>query len=535
LQKKELFYVYIFFLLIYLLACSGHIGGDGFYVFLSAKSLIEDGDINLINLKENFGVAELESNYNKAYESMQKLKEDGVDEYFTFYGLGPVILEVPFYFAGHIIGKIAGEGFYDYATLFFVSLANCFVTALSCLYVFLFCMKLAGDRKKSFLIALIFGFGTMVYAYAVKSGASEPLQGLAVLGAAYHAFTYIESQSRKELIFFGLFAGLALLTKFYSLMLIGILLTYIFVTGRKNKKFYSDVLYFISSFFMCVLIFFIYNYSRYGSILETGYTTSSGADIFDTAGWEILDYSMLNTISRAFGFLFSSGKGLLFFAPVIFLSWNGFKRMFQKRRNEAFLFIALFLVFFIFFSILTSWYGDWSWGPRYLYPVLPFLILPVCINNSSGNYIRKLKIFFIVGVLVQVPSVVMSYSDFIRFTDENRIHSYRHFNPQFSPILGGYLQFFSGIKRVITGESLSYPVTYRYNKGEGIEFMPSFGFTRYDKINMAPYDRFDLWFTNAWALSGKRSILVKFFVIIVLITGILLTYIVWKRLKLILY
>ena len=46
--------VFLFFLSILLLTCSGHIGGDGMFVYYTAESLVLDVDFDLSNVKPEF-------------------------------------------------------------------------------------------------------------------------------------------------------------------------------------------------------------------------------------------------------------------------------------------------------------------------------------------------------------------------------------------------------------------------------------------------------------------------------------------------
>ena len=86
--------------------------------------------------------------------------------------------------------------------------------------------------------------------------------------------------------------------------------------------------------------------------------------------------------------------------------------------------------------------------------------------------------------------------------------------------------------RVFTGKSLTYPVTYRHNFDEGIEFMPSLGFTEYDRISINSYDEFDFWFNNGWRIA-KDNILMRIFIVFVLLVEISIIYILWRKIKLI--
>lgn len=68
------------------------------------------------------------------------------------------------------------------------------------------------------------------------------------------------------------------------------------------------------------------------------------------------------------GLLLSPGKGLLFFAPLCFLA------LFHSRDWKLLLPFALSLVLH---GVLLDWTGGTGWGPRFLFPTLPFLLLPL--------------------------------------------------------------------------------------------------------------------------------------------------------------
>jgi len=532
--KNEKVLIFLFILLLYLITCSGHIGGDGFLTFLTIRNIILEGTPNLIELDREFNVQEFKQNFDNVYTEIQEKKNEGFTEYYSLYGLAPVIVEIPFFIVGYIIGKIFNIINPDYVAIFFVSLTNCFIIALSCLYVYLFSLSFSQVKKTSFLIAIIYGFGTMVYPYALKSNYYEPLLGFALLGACYHSFKYKQYRQNKDLLIAGIYCGLTLLTKFYSCFLLVFIVVYILMIVKKHKGFSKDIFYFIIPCIGFLTIFFIYNYYRFGSIFETGYTTESTVNLLKDSRFKVFDFSIVNTIGRIFGLLISPGKGVLLYAPILFLSIKSFKVFFKRFRIEALLFMTLFMVFFLFFSILTIWYGDWSWGPRYLFPVLSFLIIPVSLFQlPEGELFRKLKVYLIIGILIQVPAVAMNFSDYIRFTEDNGIYSNRHFSPQFSPVLGGYVQFFSGINRLVTGKSLNYPITYA-RRPDGIEFMPSYGFTEFKKVNMATYDRFDFWFNNGWKIFNDKWIF-KIALFFVLFGELFFVYLLWKKIKILIF
>lgn len=76
------------------------------------------------------------------------------------------------------------------------------------------------------------------------------------------------------------------------------------------------------------------------------------------------------------GLLTSPGKGLLITSPTILLAFIGFPKFWQTYRREAIAIGGLFLTFLLVYSTRRGWHGGACWGPRYLLPVLPLMMLP---------------------------------------------------------------------------------------------------------------------------------------------------------------
>jgi len=82
-------------------------------------------------------------------------------------------------------------------------------------------------------------------------------------------------------------------------------------------------------------------------------------------------------LQGVFGLLLSPGKGLLWYAFPIVLSFFGWVPFARKHLPEAVFIALLSLPVLALFSLYSFWPGDGSWGPRYLTPALPFLLLPI--------------------------------------------------------------------------------------------------------------------------------------------------------------
>jgi hypothetical protein len=112
-----------------------------------------------------------------------------------------------------------------------------------------------------------------------------------------------------------------------------------------------------------VLAAMSYNLYRFGNIFEDGHGQDP-AIRFDPASRGIV------------GLLFSPGKGLTWYAPM----W--IPAALLCRNFRLWLPFALSL---LFHGMLHDWTGGTGWGPRFLFPVLPVLFLPLLQPGAGGR------------------------------------------------------------------------------------------------------------------------------------------------------
>jgi hypothetical protein len=75
--------------------------------------------------------------------------------------------------------------------------------------------------------------------------------------------------------------------------------------------------------------------------------------------------------------LVSPGKGLLWYVPLLLLVPFGATRFYRCVPSLAWLIAALSMASLLFYGTVQYWHGDPAWGPRYLFPLVPLLILPL--------------------------------------------------------------------------------------------------------------------------------------------------------------
>jgi hypothetical protein len=143
----------------------------------------------------------------------------------------------------------------------------------------------------------------------------------------------------------------------------------------------------------------VYNWVRFGSPFESGYLRDPVVGFGGSLS------------SGAAGLLFSPYASLFLYCPIALLSIAGLIALWRHDRAAATLFVALFVSFFLLYASLGNWMAGRSYGPRFLVPLLPALVLPLAWWRPGARR-TGIAVLAIAGlsILVQVPGVLVDYS-----------------------------------------------------------------------------------------------------------------------------
>ncbi|MDA3884787.1 MAG: glycosyltransferase family 39 protein, partial [Candidatus Delongbacteria bacterium] len=127
------------------------------------------------------------------------------------------------------------------------------------------------SEKKSLIYVALLGLATPIFAMS-KMLFPEPFVMLAISGSIYYYFKYTKDKLNLSLLLCGLFTGLTLIMRpdspiFYILTII-LLSVKLFKENDRSKKY----IFFLIGIAVFTFVFFINNFIKFGSILETGYT-----------------------------------------------------------------------------------------------------------------------------------------------------------------------------------------------------------------------------------------------------------------------
>jgi len=436
--------LFVFFMSIYLLTSGGRIvSSDGNTMFLLTQSIVEKHSISIP--------------YGNGY-----IGHDG--RLYPKAGIGQAILSVPFYVLARAVYHRSGFGELEsgYILRFVTSTIEPFAAAVAVVLLLHICLCLGYGTRTSVALSFAFGLSTPIWVYS-KEFLTEPLTTALLLGSVLGLLVFKRSGRRRHLFLSGLCAAVALLTK-YAMVLAVVPIIVFFVGSCLPMKHRSSelsrfaVMYrslaFGAPLAVCVAVALWYNYSRFGYIFASGYGVETGRQGFGTP-----------LLVGLYGQLFSSGKSVFLYAPVLVLSWSGFSLFRRRFGAEALLFASIFIVNILFYSKFISWAGDGSWGPRYLIPFVPFLLIPVGSLLSTETAGRLLWGFFVflavIGFLVQVGGVAIYFGSYMReikefpytreFNDPHFL-SDSHFIPNYSPAYGHWKMLVRNVRLHLEGK-----------------------------------------------------------------------------------
>lgn len=384
------FYLFMFLFGVYFLSAAGNNinGTDQQLVrFEQTRSMVEERGMSI---PDGMGV---KGNFHKDY---------------SWYGIGQPILAVPFYIIGKGIGGQQGAQV-------MVSLLNQVVVAASGVILFLFIMELGYAKKTALTITIFYALGTLAWPQS-KHPFDHPVEMLFVLLAVFYAHQYGKDGRIRYLLFSSASLGFAFITRVpAALALLPILFLLSFRQSGDDVKakgifaFLKDCVIYSLILLPFVLVQLWYNYTRFGSIFETGITLMA-----HKAGIDFFAGTHLFTGLR--GFLISPGKGFFYYSPITVLIFFSLKGFYKRQKGLTFCLLGIIFSYLVFLSRNIYWHGDWAWGPRYLLVITPLLMLPVADFIEKKAYSKKNTLrpvilgLFIISISVQLIGVSVDFN-----------------------------------------------------------------------------------------------------------------------------
>ncbi len=242
-------------------------------------------------------------------------------------------------------------------------------------------------------------FTTMAWPY-VKTFYPQPAVMSLLLLVVYAAVQWNRTRGRKWLLLLG--GGLfgIILFRASALIVLPVICAYLFFTTPPRQHRAWGIAVALSAF-SAIALTLVYNWLRFGNMLDTGYREVAWTTPF---------------LLGLYGLLFSPGKGIIFYAPLILPGTAALFPFAKKHRAETLLFGGLWAAFLLFYSPYNFWTGGFNWGPRFLLPLLPFAILPAgtLMERTDIPWAQRgTAVFLLVGFLIQFPAVLVDHSRYL--------------------------------------------------------------------------------------------------------------------------
>jgi hypothetical protein len=249
------------------------------------------------------------------------------------------------------------------------------------------------ENKNRLLLALTYGLATPILPYSILFfGNVLPL----FLGLLSFYLIFASRKTGKNFFLAGLVIGFSIVCDF-SMILIYIGL---FILSLHYSRKLSKFLLFGSLIGIFPLL--IYNFVILGNPFDTLMFHMDPSVWSDFKRKPSFELNLGRLISTPKEILFSPFRGLFFYYPILLFSLIGFFYMHKKYSFETKIIIFMFILFILLNSALKGWFGGSSFGPRYLLPIIPFLILPLRFAVEKAKKNRISFSFFILLLAISI-------------------------------------------------------------------------------------------------------------------------------------
>lgn len=324
---------------IYLLSFSGMMySQDSLSMFSVTESFVKRGEFNTDQLWTLF-------------KARNEIAPDG--ESYAKYGYGMSLLAAPLYALAFYLP-------FDLGLMQTTLLTSSIIIALAGALVFLSARRLRVARDASLGAAILFGLATPAFVYA-KQFWSEPYALFALSATFYFLQCYRAEKHWRDALIAGFALGLLIATRVTNAALIPIFAGYGFASTLRDQDTRRGLVGFACALGVVLLSIAWYDWVRYGNPLATGYRAD---ETFNTP-----------LLVGMYGLLFSPGKGLFVYIPFLAALPFSLPIVFKRAKTETILFGIVIAFYVLLFSLWYYWWGGTNWGPRFLVPTIPFLIL----------------------------------------------------------------------------------------------------------------------------------------------------------------
>ena len=274
--------------------------------------------------------------------------------------------------------------------------------------------RLGWQQATALAIALIFGLATLAWPYT-QTFFSDPVCGWGLFAVFYGLLAYSQTGRKRYLLGSGLAWGLAYLTRTVNLVTLPIfafgllaalhhrhgvdnhLSISVAVFVRLVRRQWRSVVAFGIPIVSFGLLSLWWNHLRYGSIWTSGYVESESF----SAPW----------LFGIVGLLVGPARGYFWYSPILLISFFGLGWFRRQARWLFWMIVTICVGYLLLYGKWYMWHGGYSWGPRFLTPILPFSALLVgptwerVMTAQPAQSLRRVGLWLLVALSIAVQSL----------------------------------------------------------------------------------------------------------------------------------
>lgn len=277
-------------------------------------------------------------------------------------------------------------------TLLLVGLPSALLGGL----LFRFLAHLGLGLRGRLVLALGYGLGTIAFAFSTVFFGHQ-IVALLLFAAFYLLFSIRRGVlSPWHYLTAGALAGFAIITEYPTALIVGCLALYVFFPARQWRA----LLVFVAGTLPMLAIAAVYNTVCFGLPWNQGYANLAGPEAFRVGQSQGLLGVTFPHLDALWQTTFGPYRGLFLLSPFLLLAVPGFVLLFRQRtyigwRSEAWLWLGIVVIYFLFAISYYAWDGGYSLGPRHFVPALPFLVLPIALVLQQRGWPRWLAVALI--------------------------------------------------------------------------------------------------------------------------------------------
>jgi len=352
--------------------------------------------------------------------------------YYTDKAIGSSLIAAIFYLPMYWLPRLAGLQLSIWAMKYWLTLlAMGLPSALAGSLIYLVCEQISGSKFRAFVVTLAVSLGTMSFPFSVTFIGHQLAASLLFIGffLIYRMKVQPTPAGTVHLFLSGVILGLALITELTTLIVVLPLVLYYFYVQWKKGGLRRVTTWALPALGGMIPMGMMvgYNLLAYDQALVNGYqylnnpffreAMSAGFMGIGRPSLRVLFYETLHP-----------AQGLLWQSPVLVLALVGGFFMLRAREYWAELLIAAAAAggYLLMNSGYFMWWGGFSFAPRHLTPMLPFLALPLIfvprrlfVGVAALTAVSVFQMLVVAASTIQVPQdyfVTLDNNPYFRFS-----------------------------------------------------------------------------------------------------------------------